>query len=103
LRRLPITAWLDNTNRDLHPLGKPLDASLMPLIDGKNRTEETGIALHGIQYIQVKNFQIQNYSVGLQAWGENWASYSSRPSHCLFTGENGCELLWNWHRLHAWS
>lgn len=52
-------------------LGKPLSTSLMPLIDGRNRNKGVGMALHGIQYVQVENFQIQNYAVGLEARGES--------------------------------
>lgn len=46
-----------------------LDATLLPLLDGGNRTTGTGIKLHSSQYVVVKNFQVTNYREGLYAWG----------------------------------
>ncbi len=48
-----------------------LDANLLPLLNGGNRTSKTGIKLHSSEYVIVKNFQITNYRAGLYAWGAN--------------------------------
>ncbi|MDD5570317.1 MAG: sugar-binding protein [Bacteroidales bacterium] len=50
--------------------GDPLDPTVMPLLDGNNRTSGgTGIQLDSRQYVIVKNFQIRNYVVGVYAYG----------------------------------
>jgi len=52
-----------------YPTNSVFDPAIMPLLDGGDRTEGTGITLHSRQYVVVKNFQIQNYAIGLYAWG----------------------------------
>ncbi len=48
--------------------GDPLDASLMPLLDGGDRTIG-GIAMTLYrQHVEIKNFQIKNYNHGIYAW-----------------------------------
>ena len=46
--------------------GDSLDANLMPLIDGGDRTEGTAITVNG-KFITIKNIQIKNYQIGLDA------------------------------------
>ncbi len=61
----PDTGWA-------YPANIVFDPTLMPLLDGGDRTEGTGITLHSRQYVVVKNFQIQNYAIGLYAWGAEY-------------------------------
>ena len=49
--------------------GDPLDASVMPLLDGGNRaTAGEAITLYSQKYIIFKNFQITNYQVAVDGW-----------------------------------
>ncbi len=48
--------------------GDSLDANVMPLLDGGDRTIGEGIILWSREYITLKNIQIKNYAVGLDAW-----------------------------------
>ena len=47
--------------------GDALDASVMPLLDGGDRSTGTCIDIE-VKYITLKNIQIQNYRVGIEAW-----------------------------------
>ncbi len=57
----------DNPNLNWQ-YGDNLNASIMPLLDGIDRTTGTGITLHNRSFIQLKNIQIKNYRVGLYAY-----------------------------------
>jgi hypothetical protein len=58
----------DNPNLN-HSFGDPLDASVMPLLDGGNRTSGgTALTLHSRQHIVLKNLQITKYEAGIDGW-----------------------------------
>ncbi len=48
--------------------GDSLNASVMPLLDGGDRSIGIGIKAHNRKYIIIKNIQIRNYRFGLYAW-----------------------------------
>jgi len=48
--------------------GDPLDATVMPLLDGVNRLSGNGITMHNTNFVELSNIQIQNYTVGLYAY-----------------------------------
>ncbi|HFA50626.1 MAG TPA: T9SS type A sorting domain-containing protein [Bacteroidetes bacterium] len=59
-------------NPDLnYNYGDALDAALMPLIDGGDRTAGNGIDVSGISYVTIKNMQITNYESGIYTWSES--------------------------------
>jgi len=60
----PLTAWS-------YPDNAVLDASVMPLIDGGDSANGIGITTNGRSYVEVRNFQVQNFARGLYAWGTN--------------------------------
>ncbi len=43
------------------------DASVMPLLDGADRTTGTALDMEERQYLEIRNFQIKNYEVGIYA------------------------------------
>ena len=49
--------------------GDSLDASVMPLLDGEDRSKGTAVELSSKSFIEFKNFQITNYEIGIYAWG----------------------------------
>ncbi len=49
-------------------LGDNLNPDVMPLLDGGDRTKGTGITLNNRKFVIVKNFQIQNYEIGLYGY-----------------------------------
>jgi len=49
--------------------GDPLNANIMPLLDGGDRTTGKGIILKNRENIIIKNIQIKNYQIGLGASG----------------------------------
>ena len=52
-----------------YAFGNALDAAIMPLLDGGNRTiAGTAITLYSQQYILLKNLQITNYQQGVDGW-----------------------------------
>ena len=51
-----------------------LDPSVMPLLDGDDRSSGTGIDLSGARYITVRNFQVSNYENGVYAYGANYVT-----------------------------
>jgi len=52
-----------------HSFGEPLDASIMPLLDGNNRASgEVAIVFYSQKYITLKNIQITNYEAGIDGW-----------------------------------
>ena len=57
----PDTGWNYPDNIDF-------DSSIMPLLDGGDRSTGTGIALNMRQYVTVKNFQVQNYEIGVYGY-----------------------------------
>ncbi len=56
----------DNPDLDWE-YGDPLDASVMPLLDGSDRTTGKCLLLSNRKYIIIKNIQIKNYEFGLKA------------------------------------
>jgi hypothetical protein len=52
--------------------GDSVDASLMPLLDGGNRSVGIGINLVDRFYITLKNIQITNYSEGIVTWNSSY-------------------------------
>lgn len=57
----------DNPNLN-YAYGDELDETIMPLLDGNDRTTGIGIVMHNREYIELSNIQIKNYSIGLYAW-----------------------------------
>ena len=58
----------DNPNLN-YSFGDALDDSLMPLLDGGDRTTtEVAITLYSQQYIVIKNLQITNYQLAIDGW-----------------------------------
>lgn len=57
----------DNPNLN-YQYGDPLDESVMPLIDGVDRSVGIGITMHNTSYIELSNIQIKNYRFGLYAY-----------------------------------
>jgi hypothetical protein len=56
-------------NPDLnYSYGDNLDASVMPLIDGGDRTTGEGININGSANITIQNIQITNYEAGIYTW-----------------------------------
>ncbi len=56
-------------NPDLkYEYGDALDATIMPMLDGGDRTSGSGMTMHNRKYIELSNIQIQNYISGLYAW-----------------------------------
>ena len=51
--------------------GDNLDANVMPLIDGGDRTTGTGITI-AQSYITIKNIQITNYQIGIDAYNAHY-------------------------------
>ncbi len=67
---LPITFEGYKTTPEDNPnlnwkYGDDLNASIMPLIDGGDRTKGIGIDLQGKKYININNIQIKNYEYGM--------------------------------------
>lgn len=59
-------------NPDLHyAYGDALDASVMPLLDGGDRTTGTGMDASGTNYLIIKNFQITNYESAFITWSSS--------------------------------
>ena len=54
-----------------YPNATGLDATVMPLIDGGDRSQGTGVTLNGRSYVTLRNFQVRNFSIGVYAWGAN--------------------------------
>jgi len=52
--------------------GDNVDASLMPLLDGGDRTARNGISLVNISHITLKNLQITNYLQGIETWNPSF-------------------------------
>ncbi len=64
--------FISGDNPDLEwEYGDSLNADIMPMLDGGDRTTGTGIFLHSREYINLNNFQIRNYQIGLFAWNAN--------------------------------
>jgi len=56
-------------NPDLnYTVGDALNATLMPLLDGNDRTTGIGIDMTSREYIELSNIQIKNYELGLYAY-----------------------------------
>ncbi|HHL31059.1 MAG TPA: hypothetical protein ENJ41_00645, partial [Oceanospirillales bacterium] len=75
----PITfAGYQNTPGDNphnnYVLGEPLNASIMPLLDGHDRSSGIAIDLTSRSYITVKNIQIQNYETAIYAYATSHAN-----------------------------
>ncbi len=57
-------------NPDLnYSYGDPLNASVMPLFQGADRTLGRGIQMSSRQYLELSNVQITNYRLGFYAYG----------------------------------
>lgn len=60
---------ISSLNWTIRQYGDSLDTSIMPLIDGGDRSVGIGITLNSRQFVQFSNFQITNYEAGRYAWG----------------------------------
>jgi hypothetical protein len=60
----------DNPNLN-YSYGDNLDAAVMPLIDGGDRTSGDGIDINGSANIIIKNIQITNYEYGIYTWSSS--------------------------------
>ena len=61
-----------NDNPDLdYSYGDNLDASIMPLFDGGDRTTGDGIDINGAANISIHNIQLKNYEYGIYTWSSS--------------------------------
>ncbi len=59
----------DITNTDWWSYPNSLDASEMPLLDGHDRSDGNNVAFNMSSYTEIKNFQIENYYIGVLFYG----------------------------------
>ena len=65
-------------NPDLnYSFGDPLDPSIMPLLNGGNRSISVGIEAQGRSYLHIKNIQIRDYQNGISARDASYQVYEN--------------------------